>query len=230
MRPADLLNVYFILLFLYFWYYLISSQDSIYNFILLFLHFWYYLIPSKDVMNIYKFYAKGQEESPILVYSVVCIFRAKMRYVILRGTTKSLISGRMDVENNIFTVIFQILTRQTFHPQFWCFCLLLFLTLIGFLCYSSWRVTCLFFFFLSCYVSFLSLKSAFLLVDWCVCWTAFGGFLVHHTHHSEGKICGDRVNLICSSINVCGIRLLAHIAHCYGWYCVMNGYCKTKGI
>ena len=29
---------------------------------------------------------------------------------------------------------------------------------------------------------------------------------------------------------VCGIRLLAHIAHCYGRYCIMSGYCKTKGI
>ena len=54
-------------------------------------------------------YVKGQEKSPL--YCVVCIFRAKMRNVILRGMTKSLISGRMDVENSISTVIFQILTR-----------------------------------------------------------------------------------------------------------------------
>ena len=53
--------------------------------------------------------AKGQEESPI--YCVVCILRAKMHYVILRGMTKSLISGRMDIETSISTVIFQILTR-----------------------------------------------------------------------------------------------------------------------
>ena len=55
------------------------------------------------------YYVKGQEKSPL--YCVVCIFRAKMRYVILRGMTKSLISGRMDVENSISTVIFPILTR-----------------------------------------------------------------------------------------------------------------------
>ena len=44
-------------------------------------------------------------------YCVICIFRAKMRYVFLREMTKSLISGRMDVENNISTVIFHTLTR-----------------------------------------------------------------------------------------------------------------------
>ena len=55
------------------------------------------------------YYAKGQEKSPL--YCDVYIFRAKMRYVILRGMTKSLISGRMDVENSISTVKFQILTR-----------------------------------------------------------------------------------------------------------------------
>ena len=55
------------------------------------------------------YYAKGQEKSPL--YCVACIFRAKMRYVILRGITKSPISGRMDVEKSISTVIFQILTR-----------------------------------------------------------------------------------------------------------------------
>ena len=55
------------------------------------------------------YYVKGQEKSPL--YCVVCIFRAKMRYVILLGMTKSLISGRMDVENSISTVLFQILTR-----------------------------------------------------------------------------------------------------------------------
>ena len=69
------------------------------------------------------YYAKGQEKSPI--YCVICIFRAKMRYVILRGLTKSLISGRMDVANSISNVRFQIFTRKTFYPQF-CFCLLLF--------------------------------------------------------------------------------------------------------
>ena len=54
-------------------------------------------------------YAKGQEKSPL--YCVVCIVRAKMRYVILKGITKSLISGRMYVENSISTAIFQILLR-----------------------------------------------------------------------------------------------------------------------
>ena len=52
---------------------------------------------------------KGPEKSPL--YCVICILRAKMRYVILLGMTKSPISGRMDVENSISTVIFQILTR-----------------------------------------------------------------------------------------------------------------------
>ena len=52
------------------------------------------------------YYAKGQEKSSL--YCVICIIRAKMRYVILRGMTKSLISGRMDEENSISTVIFQI--------------------------------------------------------------------------------------------------------------------------
>ena len=70
------------------------------------------------------YYANGQEKSPL--YCVICIFRAKMRYVILRGMTKSLISGRIDVENSISPVIFPILSRYTFYPQFWCFCLLLF--------------------------------------------------------------------------------------------------------
>ena len=70
------------------------------------------------------YYVKGQEKSPL--YYVVCIFRAKMLCVILTGMTKSLISDRMDVENSISTVIFQSLTRLTFHPQFWCFSLLLF--------------------------------------------------------------------------------------------------------
>ena len=55
------------------------------------------------------YYVKGQEKSPL--YWVVCIFRAKMHYVILRGMTKSLISGHMHVESSISTVIFQILTR-----------------------------------------------------------------------------------------------------------------------
>ena len=55
------------------------------------------------------YYAKEQEKSPL--YCVICIFCAKMRYVILWGMTKSLISGRMDVENSISTIIFQILTR-----------------------------------------------------------------------------------------------------------------------
>ena len=54
-------------------------------------------------------YAKGQEKSHL--YCVVYIFRAKMRYVIQRGMTKSLISVHMDVENSISAVIFQILTR-----------------------------------------------------------------------------------------------------------------------
>ena len=58
-------------------------------------------------MTIY--YVEGQEKS--LLYCVVCIFRTKMRYVILRGMTKSRISGRTDVENSFSTVIFQILTR-----------------------------------------------------------------------------------------------------------------------
>ena len=53
-------------------------------------------------------YAKVQEKSPL--YCVVYIFRAKMRYVILWGMTKSLISDRMEVENSISTDIFQILT------------------------------------------------------------------------------------------------------------------------
>ena len=48
------------------------------------------------------------KKSPL--YCVMYIFHAKMRYVILRGMTKSPISGRMDVENSISTVIFQILT------------------------------------------------------------------------------------------------------------------------
>ena len=52
------------------------------------------------------YYAQGQEKS--LLYCVVCIFRAKIRYVILRGMTKSLISGGVDVENSISTVIFHI--------------------------------------------------------------------------------------------------------------------------
>ena len=38
--------------------------------------------------------------------------------------------------------------------------------------------------------------------------------------------CGDRVNIINHNLSlcniVCGIRLLAHIAHCYGWYSVMK--------
>ena len=55
------------------------------------------------------YHAKGQEKSPL--DCVICIFRTKMRYVILRGMTKSLISGRTDVENSTSTVIFQILTR-----------------------------------------------------------------------------------------------------------------------
>ena len=55
------------------------------------------------------YHVKGQEKSPL--NCVVCIFRAKMRYVILRGMIKSLISGRMDIESSISTVIFQILTR-----------------------------------------------------------------------------------------------------------------------
>ena len=55
------------------------------------------------------YFVKGQEKSPL--FCVVCIFRAKMLYVILLGMTKSLISGRMDIENSISTVIFQILTR-----------------------------------------------------------------------------------------------------------------------
>ena len=55
-------------------------------------------------MTIY--YVKGPEKTPL--YCVVCIFRAKMRYVILRGMTKSLISNRMEVESSISTVIFQI--------------------------------------------------------------------------------------------------------------------------
>ena len=55
------------------------------------------------------YYAKRQEKSPI--YCVVCIFRAKMRYVFYRGMTKSVICGRMDVENSISIVIFQILMR-----------------------------------------------------------------------------------------------------------------------
>ena len=59
-----------------------------------------------DSMIIY--YAKEQEESPL--HCVVCIFRIKTRYVILRGITKSLTSGPMNVENSISTVIFQILT------------------------------------------------------------------------------------------------------------------------
>ena len=54
------------------------------------------------------YYTKGQEKSSL--YCVVYIFRAKMRYVILKGMTKSLISGQMDVESSISTVIFQILT------------------------------------------------------------------------------------------------------------------------
>ena len=29
-------------------------------------------------------------------------------------------------------------------------------------------------------------------------WTALKGFVIHHTHHSEGKVCGDRVNLMLS--------------------------------
>ena len=55
------------------------------------------------------YYVKGQGKSPL--YCVICIFRAKMHYVILQGMTKPLISGRMDVENSISTVIFQILTQ-----------------------------------------------------------------------------------------------------------------------
>ena len=55
------------------------------------------------------YYAKERKKSPL--YCVICIFRAKMRFVILRGMTQSLISGRMDVENSISTVIFQILLR-----------------------------------------------------------------------------------------------------------------------
>ena len=54
------------------------------------------------------YYAKGQEKSPL--YCVACISPTTMRNVILSGMTQSLISGRMDAENNIFTVIFQILT------------------------------------------------------------------------------------------------------------------------
>ena len=70
------------------------------------------------------YYAKGQEKSPL--YCVICIFHAKMPYVILTRMTKSLISGCMDEENSISTVMFQILMHYTFYPQFWCFCLLLF--------------------------------------------------------------------------------------------------------
>ena len=55
------------------------------------------------------YYAKVQEKSPL--YCVVYIFHVKMRYVTLRRMTKSLNSGRMDVENSISTVIFSILTR-----------------------------------------------------------------------------------------------------------------------
>ena len=62
------------------------------------------------------YYAKEHEKSPL--HCAICIFRSKLRYVILRGMTKSLISGRMDLENSISTVIFQILTRYTFYFQF----------------------------------------------------------------------------------------------------------------
>ena len=48
---------------------------------------------------------------------------------------------------------------------------------------------------------------------------------------SKEVICGDRANIIysnvCPRVIVCDIRLLAHIANCYGWYCVMNGYRET---
>ena len=55
------------------------------------------------------YFAKGQEKSSL--YCAFCIFHAKMRYVIPKEMTKSLIPGRMDVENSISTVIFQILKR-----------------------------------------------------------------------------------------------------------------------
>ena len=61
-----------------------------------------------------------------VLYIVLFAFSVLKCYVIQRGMNKSFISGRMDVENSISSVIFQILTCYTFYPQFWCFCLLLF--------------------------------------------------------------------------------------------------------
>ena len=64
-------------------------------------------------------YAKGREKNHL--YCVICIFRAKMRYVILRGMTKSLISGRMDVGNSISTLLqsyFRFYCIKHFIPSF----------------------------------------------------------------------------------------------------------------
>ena len=104
------------------------------------------------------YYAKGQEKSPL--YYVICIFRAKMRYVILRGMTKSLISDRMDVENSISTLIFQILNALNILSPVLVFLLIPFLT--------HYRFSMLQ--FLKSYVSFLTcfwnlLESTFLFVD-----------------------------------------------------------------
>ena len=56
------------------------------------------------------------------------------------------------------------------------------------------------------------------------------GFVVHHAHHSgEGLWWSSQIfNIIFPCVIVCGIRLLAHVARCCGWYCTMNGYCERK--
>ena len=168
---------------------------------------------------------KGKRKA---LYIVVCIFRVKMRYVILRGITQSLISGRMDVENSISAVIFPILTRLTFYPRFWCFCLLLFQPL------SVFYVAIFEYFFLSrvFFVMFLELTRIHISFCRLMCMLDSLGWLSRPSYPSfwrEGLWWPSEFN-ICPCIIVCAIRLLAHIAHCYGWYCVMNRYCETKGI
>ena len=104
-----------------------------------------------------------------------------------------------------------------------------FLTLIGFLCCNFWRFAfmCR---LMSCFWNLL--ESTFLFVDWCVCWTVVGALssIIPIILRGRSVVIEWIQFNFCPCVIVCGIRLLAHIAHCYVWYCIMNGYCETKVI
>ena len=123
---------------------------------------------------------------------ILHFFCTKMRYVVLNGKTKEHISCRLGTEN-ISAVIFQALTRSTFKFLLSAFQHIPISTHIGFLCSNFLKI----YVSLLCHVLTVCSNPHFFLSTDVYAGQPLGALSSIISIILRGKVCGDRVNLIC---------------------------------